>query len=148
VSVRPAQPADARAIATLVRDAYAPYVERMDRQPAPMTADYEALVRAGNTYVAELDGQLAGVIVLVAAPDHLLVDNVAVEPTMQGLGVGTSLLEVAEDEAGRLGLRELRLYTNEAMVENQVYYPRRGYLETHRATADGFMRVYYRKRLG
>jgi hypothetical protein len=38
-----------------------------------------------------------------------------------------------------------RLYTNAAMTENLAYYPRRGYIETHRAAQDGFHRVFFRK---
>jgi hypothetical protein len=33
------------------------------------------------------------------------------------------------------------------MTENLAYYPRRGYVETHRTVADGFSRVYFSKRL-
>ena len=32
-----------------------------------------------------------------------------------------------------------------AMIENLAYYPRRGYIETHRADQDGFHRVFFRK---
>jgi len=79
--------------------------------------------------------------------DHLLIENVAVAPQAQGLGVGGELLQLAEDQARAHGLREVRLYTNEAMTENLVYYPRRGYQETHRQTQDGFRRVFFTKRL-
>jgi hypothetical protein len=44
-------------------------------------------------------------------------------------------------------LPEIRLYTNEAMTENLDYYPRRGYRETHRATQDGYQRVFFSKAL-
>lgn len=32
-----------------------------------------------------------------------------------------------------------------AMAGNLAYYPRRGYVETHRAVHDGFRRVFFRK---
>jgi hypothetical protein len=44
-----------------------------------------------------------------------------------------------------MGLPEVRLYTNEAMTENLDYYPRRGYRETHRATQNGYRRVFFSK---
>jgi hypothetical protein len=44
-----------------------------------------------------------------------------------------------------MGLPEIRLYTNEAMTENLGYYPRRGYRETHRATQNGYRRVFFSK---
>ena len=64
---------------------------------------------------------------------------------MQGQGLGNRLLALAEDEARRLGLPEVRLYTNVTMTENLAYYPRRGYVETHRAQQYGFHRVFFRK---
>jgi len=33
------------------------------------------------------------------------------------------------------------------MTENLIYYPRHGYVESHRAEHDGFRRVFFRKRL-
>jgi len=57
------------------------------------------------------------------------------------------LLALADDEARRLRLPEIRLYTNEVMTENLAYYPRHGYIETHRAEQDGFRRVFFSKRL-
>jgi hypothetical protein len=37
--------------------------------------------------------------------------------------------------------------TNAAMTENLAFYPRHGYVETHRASQDGFDRVFFSKRL-
>jgi ribosomal protein S18 acetylase RimI-like enzyme len=131
----------------VAREAYRSYVPRIGREPAPMTADYARAVRDGLTWVAEADGEIVGLLVLVVYPDHLLLENVAVLPSAQGRGVGALLLVLAEDEARARGLDEIRLYTNEAMTENLAYYPRRGYTQTHRAEQDGFRRVFFRKRI-
>jgi GNAT superfamily N-acetyltransferase len=88
-----------------------------------------------------------GLIVIVAEPGNLLLENVAVLPSAQGRGIGTRLLEFADARARELRLPEIRLYTNERMTENLSYYPRRGYAETHRGEEDGFSRVYFTKRL-
>jgi ribosomal protein S18 acetylase RimI-like enzyme len=141
--VRPARPADVPAIERIVHDAYLHYVERIGRPPAPMSVDYEQTVRSGSTWVASVDQEVAGVLVLVAAPSHLLIENVAVDPDRQRAGIGTALLHHAELEARRQALTELRLYTNEAMTENLAYYPRRGYQQTHREDDAGFTRVYF-----
>jgi ribosomal protein S18 acetylase RimI-like enzyme len=97
--------------------------------------------------VAEDAVGMAGLLVLVPAADHVLLENIAVDPRAQGSGVGRVLMELAEERTRALHLDELRLYTNEAMVENLAYYRRHGYQETHRALADGFRRVYFAKRL-
>lgn len=147
VDVRPAVTADIPAMTALVTAAYRLYVPRIGREPAPMTADYAAIVAAGSAWVAEVDGRVAGLIVLVPESDHLLLENVAVDPAMQGHGVGSRLLELADERARALDLPEVRLYTNVAMTENLGYYPRRGYVETHRAEDDGFQRVFFTKRV-
>jgi GNAT superfamily N-acetyltransferase len=145
--IRPAVPGDATALAELARRAYAPYVDRMGREPAPMTADYPSLVSADRVWVAEQDGVLAGLLVLVRETDHVLLDNVAVCPRFQGAGIGAQLLDFTENFARENGLAEIRLYTNEAMTENLAYYPRHGFVETHRATDRGYRRVFFTKHL-
>jgi GNAT superfamily N-acetyltransferase len=70
-----------------------------------------------------------------------------VAPNAQGHGVGAALLALAEHEAAARGLAELRLYTHERMTENLAYYPRRGYVETHRTDDGTFHRVHFAKRL-
>jgi ribosomal protein S18 acetylase RimI-like enzyme len=146
VLVRQADPAEAPALGELVERAYAVYVGRIGRRPAPMDDDYEAKARRGEAFVAD-DGSIAGLIVLVEHPDHFLVENVAVDPARQGTGVGRALLAYAERHAAAHGLRELRLYTNEAMTENLTLYPHLGYREVGRRVEDGFRRVYYSKQL-
>lgn len=147
VDIRPATAADVPAVRELVSAAYRHYVPRIGREPAPMRADYAETVVAGRAWVAEADGRLAGLIVLVPRPEYLLLENVAVDPAQQGRGVGSALLAFADERARALGLPEVRLYTNELMTENIAYYPRRGYAETHRTEEHGFRRVFFTKRL-
>ena len=75
---------------------------------------------------------LTAVLELIARPDHLLVENIAVAPEAQGLGLGKRLMAFAEAEARRQGYAEVRLYTNERFVENIALYRAIGYRETHR----------------
>lgn len=147
LSVREATVADVDAMRELAQAAYQVYVERIGRQPAPMTADYGQAVESDHAWVAEYGERVVGLLVLWPANDHLLLENVAVLPQAQGLGVGSRLLQLAEEQARTQGLREIRLYTNEAMTETLDYYPRRGFRETHRATQDGFSRVFFAKEL-
>ena len=145
--IRPAVEGDVPAIEALVREAYAMYVPRIGREPAPVTADHAGLIAAGRTSVIEADGKVAGVIVLIPGGDHLLVENVAVSPRMQGRGLGRELMAFAERRAAELGMAELRLYTNQLMTENIALYPALGYTETGRRVEDGFARIYFSKRI-
>ncbi|MGW0160155.1 GNAT family N-acetyltransferase [Mycobacterium sp. NPDC003323] len=148
MTIRPATIEDATAIETIVTTAYAPYVARIGREPAPMTVDYRDLIHtADNTHVLVEGGAVVGVLVIVMAADHLLVENVAVDPRHHGKGYGRLLLNFAETSARRAGLTELRLCTNAAMTENLALYPRLGYAEVRRRTEHGFHRVFFRKDL-
>jgi ribosomal protein S18 acetylase RimI-like enzyme len=145
--LRSAVPADAEALKLLARQAYAHYVPRLNFEPPPMNADFPHLVAAGRVTVAVRDAAIVGYVVLVPEPDHLLIENVAVRPSEQGQGLGRRLLEHAEAQAAGTGLTEVRLYTNEVMVENLAFYARRGYRETHRLEQNGFRRVFLSKQL-
>ncbi len=145
IEVRRAIADDEAAVAACVDAAYTKYISRIGCKPGPMLADYRDLVGRGQVRVATEGGELRGVLVLVPAPDHLLIWNVAVHPNHQGRGLGRKLMTFAEEHAAKLGLREMRLFTNELMTENIAFYRRLGYDETERRTEGGHQRVYMRK---
>ncbi|ORM26947.1 GNAT family N-acetyltransferase [Williamsia sp. 1135] len=147
VSIRSARPDDAHAVSILINDAFTPYIDRIGTEPAPMHTDYAVLIDSGTVWVAEDEDQLVGTIVLTPKADHLLLDNLAVPALARGLGIGALLLDFAAEHGRALGVAEVRLYTNAAMTENLDFYPRRGFVETHRSTVDGFDRVFFSKRL-
>ena len=111
----------------LSRLAYAKWVPLIGREPFPMTADYEKAVIAHMIDLHEEDGALVALIETLAMEDHLLIENIAVDPGHQGKGLGDALLIHAESLAGKLSFAETRLYTNEAFVSNIAFYERRGY---------------------
>lgn len=112
-----------------------------------MDMDYVEKVAQGQVSVAEDAGAVVGLIVLVPEPDHLLVENVAVDPERQGEGIGRALLAFAEDVAREAGTPTLCLYTHVLMTENRALYAHLGYEETHRRTDYGFERVFFAKSL-
>jgi ribosomal protein S18 acetylase RimI-like enzyme len=138
---------DLGAVEEIVRAAYLPYVSRIGREPGPMLDDYRKLIADRRVHVVEQDGVVRGVLVLIPERDAMLLDNVAVAPFAQGLGLGRKMLEFAERAARDMGLRSIRLYTNEAMTENISIYSRIGYCETHRAEENGLRRIYMMKQL-
>ena len=145
--IRAATAADVPAIADIVEQAYRHYIARMGKPPGPMLDDYAARVLEGVVSVLEEDAAIAGIIVLLPATNYLLLDNVAVSPARQGLGLGRRLLAFAEAEALRRGYHEIRLYTHQTMVENQRLYASIGYEETGRGAEAGYERVFMRKQL-
>jgi GNAT superfamily N-acetyltransferase len=147
--LRRATEADAAAVAALVEAAFARHVAAVGRRPAPMDDDHAARIAAGEQYVrdAEDGAGLASSIVLVDSGDHLVVNNVAVRPDLQGRGLARDLLAFADAEARRRGFPEIRLHTNAAMADNILMYPKLGYTEAGRETRGGFHRVLFVKPL-
>ena len=130
-----------------MRAAYAIYLPRMDCPPAPMSQDFTDPIARGFAYV--LDGQdcLSAGIVFWPAPDHLMIETIAVHPSAQGRGLGRALMSWTEERAQRSGHAALRLYTNAVMVENIAFYQRQGYRITGRVVMDGFDRLWFEKTL-
>ena len=139
---------DEPAIRDCAARAYARYVAAIGRKPAPMVAGFAAQIAAGHVHVAtDAAGRLEGFIVFLPVADHMFLENVAVEPSASGRGVGKSLVGFCEAEARRLGLAAVRLYTNEKMTDNLSIYPHLGYVEIDRRTEDGFNRVFFEKHM-
>ena len=142
--IRDATADDVARIRAIASAAYAKYVQRLGREPAPMGADYEAAVAARRVVVIAAAGTVRGYMVAWPQADAYFIDNLAIDPDCQGEGLGRRQIEHATAEANRLRLPALRLYTNVAMTENLAMYARLGFVETHRAVEDGYHRVHLR----
>ena len=147
--VRRAGTTDVLAIRELSRAAYAKWVPLIGREPWPMTADYGRAVAEHVIDLLEVNGELVALIELIPQSDHLLIENVAVQPDQQGKGLGERMLSHAEDFARSMHYNEVRLYTNAAFAANIAFYSRRGYEEYERGTmVPGTVAVFMKKRIG
>ncbi len=147
-SIRSAIGEDVAKVTALVNVAYVDYVERIGVVPRPMTDDYAEVIKNYRVTVAESHETIVGVIVLTVTDEGFLIDNVAVDPSHRGKGLGKALLEFAESEARRAGFDSIYLYTHEKMTENLALYSRIGYVEYDRRSQGEFSLVYMRKLLG
>jgi ribosomal protein S18 acetylase RimI-like enzyme len=125
--VRLAGAPDRAAVEACTRNAYAAFARRVGYDPEPLTADYGALIAAGQVRVLEQEGTTAAVLVVREETDHLLIYSVAVAPDHQGRGLGRALMAETETIARRLGRDRIVLYTNEKMAENVRFYESLGY---------------------
>jgi GNAT superfamily N-acetyltransferase len=147
VAIRFAGQDDRAAVERIVQDAYSVYVPVIGSKPRPMLDDYRQLIGEGFVHVLEIDGTIAGLIVLIPEADGLLLDNVAIRPADQHKGYGRALIAFAEDQARMAGYNAIKLLTNEAMARNLAIYRRLGFVETHRSEEASFRRVFMTKAL-
>jgi ribosomal protein S18 acetylase RimI-like enzyme len=147
IEVRPARPDDVPGITACVCSAYSPYVERIGKQPGPMLEDYSQVTRERQVHVATRANSIVGVVVLMVTDEGFYLDNVAVSPAVEGMGVGRLLLELAEREARRQGHDSIYLATHELMTENRALYARIGYVQFDYRVVNGYPRVFLRKQL-
>ncbi|MCR9221540.1 MAG: GNAT family N-acetyltransferase [Alphaproteobacteria bacterium] len=148
LALRPARPEEATRLAAIAEAAYARYLARMDRRPAPMDADYAGAIAAGHAAVlADADDRAVGFLIQFPRAEDWFVENVAVDPALQGGGLGRRLMAEAERAARAAGRTRVRLYTNVAMTENIPFYEALGYRVAGRVREDGFERIYFEKDL-
>lgn len=145
--IRQAREADHQAVVDCVRAAYARYLERMGREPAPLSADYAALITQGVVSVLEQGAEICGILVMMPRQQSMFVENIAIDPRFQGRGLGRQLMAFVEQRAQEAQLSEIRLYTNELMTENLHFYSKLGFAEEDRRVQDGYRRVFLRKKL-
>ena len=150
--IRPAEAQDLAAITACAEAAYAKYVARIGKKPAPMVADFASQIAVGQVHVAvaqdkAVEVEILGYVVCYPKDGLLHLENVAVRPEAQGRGAGRALIDFVEDKARLEELPAIELYTNAKMTENLALYPALGYRETERRTEDGFDRVFFVKEL-
>lgn len=147
VTIRPATAADHDAVVACVHAAFSKWVPIIGMKPLALLADYEAFIQRRVAYVLDGTHGLAGVLIIWPVEDALYIDTVAVNPAYQKTGLGQRLMTFAEQQAREAGLHRLTLVTNEKMIENQHYYKRLGYVETHREELTAGRRAVWMQKL-
>ncbi|GHO49484.1 GNAT family N-acetyltransferase [Ktedonospora formicarum] len=145
ITIRAAREDDLTAIVACVRSAYSVYLERLNVSPAPLSADYAALLARGVIYVLTEHDKVHGILVMFPRDAHMFIENIAVDPRHQGRGLGKALMAFAEEQTRSSQLNEMRLYTHERMTENLRLYHSLGFEETDRHIEDQYHRVFLHK---
>ncbi|MEH6501207.1 MAG: GNAT family N-acetyltransferase [Pseudoalteromonas distincta] len=147
IQIRAAIETDVKDIQLCAQQAYVKYVQRMDREPAPMHADFTSQIAGGCVFVATSQSGLVGYVVAYPEGSQFMLESVAVLPDSSGRGIGKLLIGYVEKTAKQAGYKTVELYTNEAMTENITMYPKLGYVEVGRKRDNGFNRVFFSKPL-
>jgi len=146
--IRLATQSDIGKLSKIAHTAYAKYRARMDRDPAPMHADFATHITNDIVFVAfNEQATVCGFVVLINEQDGWLLDNIAVNPDITRSGIGTKLLRHCEAYLRGLNVVTYQLYTNVVMREALSWYLSLGFVETGRRVEDGFHRVYLERSL-
>jgi len=134
IEIRPAQPRDAAAIATLLVESFAEYQPLYTAGGYAATAitseQVEERIRQGPVWVALSDEMVVGTVSVVARSGSLYVRGMAVRPTARGRHIGELLLAQVEKFANAARLRRLFLSTTPFLGRAIRLYERLGFHRT------------------
>ncbi|HWK69093.1 MAG TPA: GNAT family N-acetyltransferase [Rhizobiaceae bacterium] len=100
----------------------------------------EARARQETLLLAYQGEQLAGCLFLADRGDHVYLGKLAIEPALQGLGLGRRFVEAAERLARSAGKKALELETRIELHGNHAVFARLGFTEVARTAHPGFER--------
>jgi ribosomal protein S18 acetylase RimI-like enzyme len=135
LTFRTAMPSERDEVGRIIRAAFTPYVRALGREwPAEGSAGFAegwerfvAELERGDVYVA-LDGeQIVGAVRTRPQENDLYIQQIAVEPSRQGTGIGGWLLTRIDEMARSRGLGGLLLETAEMAEANIRLYRRHGF---------------------
>jgi len=108
-----------------------------DSEPPPMDllldADpsrelVDSYLQNGETFVAEKNGQIIGVYVLIGKkPDSAEIMNIAVTKEHQGQGIGRKLINHAIDYSRNSGLKTIQIGTGNSSIGQLALYQKCGF---------------------
>ena len=131
-TIRRAEKKDAAALADCFGAAYSIYAPRIADLPA-VSDGIEDDIERNVVWVAARDNQVIAGLVLLPKEDHVVLANVAIDPSANGAGLGRAFMDLAEAEARKLGHEKLRLSTHVDMPENVRLYEHLGWHEIGRS---------------
>jgi GNAT superfamily N-acetyltransferase len=131
--LRLAEIQDAEAIVSVINSAFRPAESFfIDADRIDLLAVTEFLHK-GNFLVAEQGGVVEGCVYVELRGDRSYLGLLAVDPRIQKSGLGSKLVNAAEDYCTKAGSRFMDLQTVNLRRDNRAFYRRRGYIETDTA---------------
>jgi len=127
IPLRRADSGDLPRLVALQQAAYARNRALLGVEPIPLQADYTAIMRDMEVWLATEGDQFAGALILEPRADDLLIWSIASDPATQGAGLGRMLLAAAEERARQLGRTVIRLYTGTPLAHLVAWYGRHGF---------------------
>lgn len=136
----------------LMQTAFAPYVKKLDENS--VSGPYPWLrssIQNGDVYVALEQAEIVGIATTSHTKGVFSIDQLGVNPTRQGNGIGSWLLGQIAETARKENAKIMQLQTAEMMGDLLRLYQRHGFVETHKALPahgeDKHLRVHMEKRI-
>jgi predicted N-acetyltransferase YhbS len=139
--LRPITPADAPAVAALIRQAFASITPPLVPSPSASReteASVADSIAKGGGAVAEVAGRIIGSALWDERDGGLYIGRVSVAPDFRRRGVARALVMAGEAEARRRGMPRVHLATRLALVSNRQLFASLGFRETALHAHDGY----------
>ncbi len=153
LTIRDIREEDAGEVLTLQRAAFVqealiydsirmpPFTQTLDEVRSELVDNLGQVALIGHRVVGAVRARQDGAL--------LLIGRLAIAPDVQGLGIGSRLLQAVEARGREAGCREAELFTGSLSEANLRLYKSLGYHETQRVEGDdGVEEVFLRKPLG
>ncbi len=138
--VRARDPYDWEVLLSLIRRAFAGMEGRIDPPSSLHALTAEAIAHQAVTGEVWVCGPNEACMFLTLKPGRLYLGKLAVDPLLQGQGLGRGLVRLAEERARNLGYDRLELETRVELVENHAIFRKLGFAEVGRSAHLGFDR--------
>lgn len=153
IRLRPITPADAAAVAALIRTAFAAQSIITDPPPSALRvteADVAAHLASGGGAVADADSVIVGSALWIEQDGGIYLSRLAVHPAWRGRGIAKALVATGEAEAREKKQPRIHLSTRIPLLDNRRLFAACGFVETTREAHPGYAEptsVHMEKRL-
>ncbi len=128
--IRLSAPADAEKITALINAAFYPCEGFFIEAPRTNKAEVEQLMSTGAFLLAEAGDKLSGCVYVELRGERSYLGLLSVDPGLQRGGLGSFLMDAAENYCRERGSRFMDIYIVNLRTELYPFYQRRGYVAT------------------
>jgi predicted N-acetyltransferase YhbS len=140
-ALRVLTPADAPAVAALIRTAFAKMSAPVDPPPSALRESAENVaetIACGGGGGAHAGEVLVGAVLWAEKDGGLYIARLSVRPDWRGRGIARALMDMAETEARRRLLPRMHLSTRLALADNRRLFAACGFHETEQHAHSGY----------
>lgn len=130
MELRLAESADAEAITTVINAAFRKAESFLIDRDRIDVESVRQLLQKGNFLVAAEDGVVAGSVYVELRDDRAYLGLLSVDPDRQKAGLGSRLMNAAEEYCASIGCRFMDLRIVNVRKELPAFYHSRGYVKT------------------